>query len=373
MSNCKEARTPLPAGAVLEASKETASDTFRTQYQSVIGSIMYTMLGTRPDIAFAVMRLAKYASNPSKQHMRYAQYILRYLQGTKDFVLCYDGDLRSGLIAYSDSDWAEDRDDRHSTTGFIFMLANCVVAWVSRRQTTVSLSSTEAEYKAADERSESLPPKSTNRQLPRALASDPLKFRSTADSRSLLQRSSCTNRFDRIPNTSATVSFRSEPSLRRAIGSTPRVESVDRFLTSRRDRLTPSTHSGIRPHSENTSLRSADRFEPTHIPPSRVELHPSRTPRGSGLADRSGRTQPLFADSQLIDRCTASLRSDRSTGPQVDQRCTRSGLPSRALLPPTSQVQFPPGGVCMAAFGQPTFQAVTLLRSQSRRTRLSVP
>ena len=151
MSNCKEARTPLPAGAVLEKNTEISSEEFRTKYQSIIGSIMYAMLGTRPDIAFAVTRLAKFAANPSKEHMRLAYYILRYMQGTKGYALCYDGSSNSGLIAYSDSDWAEDRDDRHSTSGFVFMMANCVVSWVSRRQPTVSLSSTEAEYKAASD------------------------------------------------------------------------------------------------------------------------------------------------------------------------------------------------------------------------------
>ena len=77
---------------------------------------MYAMLGTRPDIAFAVTRLSKFASNPSQQHLNYARYILKYLQGTKEYALCYDGASNSGLIAYSDSDWAEDRDDRHSTS-----------------------------------------------------------------------------------------------------------------------------------------------------------------------------------------------------------------------------------------------------------------
>ena len=95
--------------------------------QSVIGSIMYAMLGTQPDLAFSIMRLTKFASNPSKHHMRLAQYVLCYLRGTKDYALCYDGDSNSGLIAYSDSDWAEDHDNRHSTSSFVFLMANCVV------------------------------------------------------------------------------------------------------------------------------------------------------------------------------------------------------------------------------------------------------
>ena len=151
MHNSVPANTPLPAGAVLEKNVGTSSESFQTLYQSIIGSIMYAMLGTRPDIAFAVTRLSKFASNPSQQHLNYARYILKYLQGTKEYALCYDGASNSGLIAYSDPDWAEDRDDRHSTSGFIFMMANCVVSWASRRQPTVSLSSTEAEYKAASD------------------------------------------------------------------------------------------------------------------------------------------------------------------------------------------------------------------------------
>ena len=113
MHNSVPANTPLPAGAVLEKNVGTSSESFRTLYQSIIGSIMYAMLGTRPDIAFAVTRLSKFASNPSQQHLNYARYILKYLQGTKEYALCYDGASNSGLIAYSDSDWAEDRDDRH--------------------------------------------------------------------------------------------------------------------------------------------------------------------------------------------------------------------------------------------------------------------
>lgn len=151
MSNCKPAKTPLPAGAHTEKSSNDASDTFRTQYQSIIGSILYAMLGTRPDIAFAVTQLSKYNNNPSQQHMNLAYYILRYLQGTKNYCLYYDGSSSSGLIAYADSDWAEDCDDRHSTTGFVFLMANCAVSWVSQRQVTISLSSTEAEYKAASD------------------------------------------------------------------------------------------------------------------------------------------------------------------------------------------------------------------------------
>lgn len=151
MADCKPSRTPLPAGAVLVKTDQPASDSFRQRYQSLIGSLLYAMLGTRPDIAFAVTRLSKYNANPSEAHMNYAKYVLRYLQGTKAYRLRYKGASNDGLISYSDSDWAEDRDDRHSTSGFVFLMAGGAVSWASRRQPTISLSSTEAEYKAASD------------------------------------------------------------------------------------------------------------------------------------------------------------------------------------------------------------------------------
>lgn len=151
MADCKPARTPLPAGAEILASKQPASDSFRKRYQSLIGSLLYATLGTRPDIDFAVTRLSKYNANPNESHYNLAKYILRYLQGTKDYRLRYFGASNDGLLAYSDSDWADDRDDRHSTSGFVFLMAGGAVSWASRRQTTVSLSSTEAEYLTASD------------------------------------------------------------------------------------------------------------------------------------------------------------------------------------------------------------------------------
>ncbi|KAL7280538.1 hypothetical protein ACG7TL_005470, partial [Trametes sanguinea] len=153
MADCKPSRTPLPAGAVLESSEqpEPASDSFRQRYQSLIGSLLYAALGMRPDIDFAVNRLSKYNANPSDAHWHYAKYVLRYLQGTKHFRLRYDGASNDGLLVYSDSDWGEDRDNRRSTSGYDFLMAGGAISWASRRQPTVSLSSTEAEYLAASD------------------------------------------------------------------------------------------------------------------------------------------------------------------------------------------------------------------------------
>ena len=150
MSNAKFAVTPLPAGYVPEVvhSGYTASPELRSRFQTVIGSLLYLMLGTRPDISFAVTKLAQFAANPSKEHLDKALYICRYLVGTKDYRLTYDGQQGRGLVAFTDSDWASDPNRRRSQTGFFLSLAGGLISWTSRAQKTIALSSTEAEYMA---------------------------------------------------------------------------------------------------------------------------------------------------------------------------------------------------------------------------------
>ena len=109
----------------------------------MIGTLLYASIGTRPDIAFAV---ARYNANPTDEHHKYAQYILKYLEGMIKTRILYNGSSHAGLIGYSDSDWGENKDYRHSTCGQVFTLANGVISWRSRRQTTVALSVAEAEY-----------------------------------------------------------------------------------------------------------------------------------------------------------------------------------------------------------------------------------
>ena len=76
------------------------------------------MLGTRPDITYAVTKLAQFAANPSKEHMSKAQYIYRYLNSTPNYLLVYDGSGDEGIIAFMDSDWAADPIKRRSITGY---------------------------------------------------------------------------------------------------------------------------------------------------------------------------------------------------------------------------------------------------------------
>jgi hypothetical protein len=146
VQNMKAVPTPLPEGYNPSPNTSTADPSLRSKFQQVIGSLLYIMLGTRPDIAFAVTKLSQHAANPSEEHLSKALYICRYLLGTPDYAMVYDGPSNGGLMAYADSDWASDPNTRKSTTGYMVKLAGAIFSWNSRAQKTVALSSTEAEY-----------------------------------------------------------------------------------------------------------------------------------------------------------------------------------------------------------------------------------
>jgi hypothetical protein len=146
-NNVKTAAVPMNPGTKLvpSATGYHASDTLRTRYQRAVGSLMYAMMGTRPDIAFAVSIVSRFASNPDDTHWLAVQQIFRYLRGTIDHELVYSGNL-SPLVGYTDSDWAGDTDTRRSTSGYVFNLGSGAITWSSKRQPTISLSTCEAEY-----------------------------------------------------------------------------------------------------------------------------------------------------------------------------------------------------------------------------------
>ena len=108
MSNARGAQTPLPGGYVPTESKGQCDPDFRQKYQSIIGSLLYIMLGTRPDITYAVTKLSQFSANPSKEHMSKAEHICRYLNTTRRYAMVFDGSSDEGLIAFTDSDWAAD-------------------------------------------------------------------------------------------------------------------------------------------------------------------------------------------------------------------------------------------------------------------------
>ena len=106
------------------------------------------MLGTRPDISYAVIKMVQFASNPSLDHMNKAKQIICYLGSSPDLSLVFDGGSDKGIIAFCDSDWASDKIKHKSQTGYFFQLAGASISWQSCAQKTIALSSTEAEYMA---------------------------------------------------------------------------------------------------------------------------------------------------------------------------------------------------------------------------------
>lgn len=154
----KGSSTPMDEGVKLHAllKEEEANDKeFIRRYQAAIGAIMYLMLQTRPDIAFATSKLMRFASNPSKGHMAQAIRLIRYLRQTIDYGIVFEANpghdkmQRLGTLeGFVDADYAGCLDTRRSTTGYVFMICNGPVSWISKLQTTVSLSTCEAEYTA---------------------------------------------------------------------------------------------------------------------------------------------------------------------------------------------------------------------------------
>lgn len=147
MESCSTAPTPMVTGLKLRKEELlTSTKDSILEYQSIIGSLMYAMVETRPDIAFAVSTLSRFSSNPNQHHLMAVQRVLRYLQGTKHLGITYGGG--EGLIGYTDADWAGDEETRRSTGGYIFTLYGGAISWSSKRQLSVALSSCESEYMA---------------------------------------------------------------------------------------------------------------------------------------------------------------------------------------------------------------------------------
>ncbi|KAH9659545.1 hypothetical protein KPL70_023885 [Citrus sinensis] len=153
MQDCKSISTPLPVNFKLSSSMCPSNEAERKEmsrvpYASAVGSLMFAMICTRPDIAQAVGAISRYMMNPGGEHWITVKRILRYIRGTSDVALCYGGSEFT-VRGYVDSDFAGDLDKRKSTTSYVFTLAGAAVSWVSKLQTVVALSTIEAEYMAA--------------------------------------------------------------------------------------------------------------------------------------------------------------------------------------------------------------------------------
>lgn len=155
MNNAKPVGTPFAGHFKLSSKQCPSSEKEKNEmksfpYSSAVGSLMYVMVCTRPDIAYAVGMVSRFLSNPGKEHWIAVKWMMRYLRGTSNLCLCFGGG-KSHLVGYTDSDMAGDVDTRRSTSGYIFTFGGGAVSWQSRLQKCVALSSTEAEYIAATE------------------------------------------------------------------------------------------------------------------------------------------------------------------------------------------------------------------------------
>ena len=145
MLGARPLRCPSSSGSKLSS---TAGDLLEnpTEYRRVVGAFQYCTI-TRPDISYSMNQLCQFMHSPHEIHWIAVKRVLRYLKGTIEFGLLYiPGTIT--MHAYYDSDWANNPDDRRSTTGYGVFLGTNLISWCSKRQSVVSRSSTEAEYRS---------------------------------------------------------------------------------------------------------------------------------------------------------------------------------------------------------------------------------
>ena len=156
MTDCNPVSTPMLQRLSAEHGGVKLSVPDHDLYRNMVGSLLYLACWTRPDISFAVSELSRFVSAPGHLHMAAAKHLVRYIQGSRELGILYSKPSHSGpmnqpnvLWGFVDSDWAGCPDSRRSTTGYTLMLNGAAVAWKSKRQSVVALSSAEAEFMAA--------------------------------------------------------------------------------------------------------------------------------------------------------------------------------------------------------------------------------
>ena len=150
MDGCKHRATPSELGVnkIITENSDDLAD--KKLYQEIVGSLIYVMTSTRPDLSFIVTKLSQYMSNPSNAQFNMAKHVLRYLKGTLEQKLTFTKSKEGiNLHGFCDADWGSS-EDRKSITGYVFKVTTNgpVISWKSRKQPTVALSTCEAEYMA---------------------------------------------------------------------------------------------------------------------------------------------------------------------------------------------------------------------------------
>ena len=144
-------KTPMDPNFPLYKNKDSGIS--QLEYSRIIGSLMYVMSCTRPDIAYSVSKLSRYTSNPSKDHWTAIIRVFRYLRYTLNYGLHFTK-YPAVLEGYSDANWISDSNDSKSTSGFVFMLGGAAVSWKSSKQTCIARSTMESKFIALDKAGE---------------------------------------------------------------------------------------------------------------------------------------------------------------------------------------------------------------------------
>ena len=138
-------KTYFPKASTIPISEEESARLARTPYRQAVGSLLYVMVCTRPDIAYAVQAVSQHVTNFRHVHWEAVKRIFTYLKATRDYSLCLGGNSSLQLSVQADADWASDPSDRKSITGYLLSLNGGAFAWKSKKQSLRASSTTEAE------------------------------------------------------------------------------------------------------------------------------------------------------------------------------------------------------------------------------------
>lgn len=153
MDECTNCSKPIDPGMILQPdltpkTPEEIDELKKIPYQNAIGSLMYLLQATRPDIAYAVSLLSRFNNSYNKSHWSAVKNLLRYVKGTSQLGLTFTKNGATEVFGYCDASYASDKDDYKSVTGYVFLMQGSAISWRSKKQSTVAKSSTEAELQS---------------------------------------------------------------------------------------------------------------------------------------------------------------------------------------------------------------------------------